>query len=172
MDRQFFKACGDGPRFLEPTDTALNDVATPVLLRIEGRRSSSPVPDLVKPLRNDGTDSMSPQPLPDATMTVRSIRCHLLRSPPAAWPVDTHGIKDWFNVQRLAGLSGAELDCQRQPCAIGDQMQFRAPAAAATAQRVIGGFVGGPVFFPRRTRLCALARWSHRYTRATTQSAP
>ena len=106
VNRQFFKARRHGTCFLEPADATFNDIAAPVLLRIEGWRSASPVPDLVKPLGNDSTDPVSSQPLPDAAMTVRSISGHLLWSAPVVWPVDAHGIQDWFSVQRLTRLPG------------------------------------------------------------------
>ena len=41
-------------------------------------------------------------------MAVCQIPRYLHGVPPAAWPADAHGIKDWFGVQRLAGQSGAE----------------------------------------------------------------
>lgn len=98
VNRQFFKACGHGTCFLEPADATFNDIAAPVLLRIEAGWSAFPVPNLIKPLGNDGADPVSSQPLPDAAMTVRSICGHLLWSAPAVWPVDARGIQDWFSV--------------------------------------------------------------------------
>lgn len=168
MDGQFLEASRNSARLLEPTDATLDDVAAPVLLRVKSRRSPPAVRDVVQPLGNDRTYPVTTQPLADAAMAVGSIPGPLLRAPPAVRPMDADGIEHRFGVQGLARLTGTELDRQRQSGAIGDQVQLRAPASAATPERVVGGFVVRQFFFPRQRRPCGHARWSHRYTTTTT----
>jgi hypothetical protein len=112
VDGQFFKASGDSTGFLEPTDTTLNNIATAVLLDIEARGTSPAVPDLITSLRNDGTDMMPAQPLPNTAMAIRPVCGHLLWTPPAARPMDAYRFEHRFSVERLTSLTCAEPDCQ------------------------------------------------------------
>lgn len=174
MYGELLEAGGDRSGFLEPTDTALDDVAAAVLLGVEFGRPAAPLRNLVASFGNDGAHMVLAEPAADASVAVASVTRKLFGTSPrrAMRLHDPDCIKHRLGKERLVSLAGTHLDGQRQPTSVGHQMQLRAPAPAATAQRVVRRLVVGKIFFPRRRRLCGRVRSSRRYTTATSRSRP
>lgn len=145
MNGELLEAGGYRSPFLEPADTTLDDVAPAILLSIEGWGTTSAAGNLVAALRNDRSHVMSSQPLTNASMAVGFVPRHPLRALArnSSRPSDAHGIEYGFGIQCLVGLPSTELDRQRQPGAISDQVQLCAPSPSAAPQRVILWFLIG-----------------------------
>lgn len=151
MQREFFIACGDASRFLEPADAALDHIALAISVVVQGPRR------LVSPRGNHAVHMMAREPEPQRRVAVASVARERCRALPGSAPPlrDPDRIEHGFEKARLIGLTRTGEDGERQSVPVADQVQLGAEAAATAPQRVIGRLAGGRIFFPPLRRPCA-----------------
>lgn len=108
---------GQAAPLLGTTDAPLDSVALFVCLGVEGGRAASiatspqPVSDLIRRLRNDGTDPALTKMSADRAGGIRAIRQDGLRSSPRPAGSATRNLDaryDGFESWRITGLTGSD----------------------------------------------------------------
>lgn len=186
MDGQLLEAHSDPTSFLEPSDAALDDVATAIGDAIKGERSTTSNPPVGGAClrRDDRPYVMRSQPPTDEGNVVPFVPCHHVGAP--ARTTTSSCLRRALDrrehrccIAGLLRLPGTHLHGQGQASPVGDQVQLRGEPTTATPERVIRGLGQvasavreGQVFSPRPRRVYARGRWNRQYTRASSRSAP
>lgn len=149
---RFVEPRRQAPMLFEPPDQPFDRVPPRVLIPLKHRRTPTAAPLLPGsqlPLWDDSPDPTLAQPGPDPLGVVPAVGEQPLRT---ARGLDERA--DGLELRRLALLAGREMDCQRQPVPIADNVELGAQPAPASPERLaFGRGVGVPLFrAPEATR--------------------
>ena len=159
VDGKFFIARRDAPVFLEPPNAAFDNVTLSVGVPVKFYGAPPMAADFIRLLRNDGLDSVLPQPLSNAGVAVSFVPSQTVGTPAGSTArlIDPHALHELFKAGRFMTLPWSQMDCERQAVAIGHQVQFGGKPPPGAAQRLIYGFAA-TVFFraPAAARLARI----------------
>lgn len=159
IDGKFFIARRNAPVFLEPSNAAFNNITLPVGFTVKLYGTATMTVDFIGFLRNDGLDSVPPQPFSNAGNTVSFVPGQAVGTPAGSTArlVDPHTLHHLFKAGGFMTLSWSQMNRERQAIAIGHQVQFGGKPAPGAPQSLIYGFAAA-VFFraPAAARLARI----------------
>lgn len=120
---------------LEPPDQALDRVPMSVERLVEHRRAAPTAalsPRAQLPLRDHRPDPMRPEPRPDPLGVVAPVSDQALRAP-RRLDESTDGLE----LGRLAPLPAREVDREREPVPVADDVELRAQPPPAPPERLV-----------------------------------
>ena len=139
VDGKFFIARRDAPVFLEPPNAAFDNVTLPVGVAVKFYGAPTMTADFIRLLRNDGLDSVLPQPFSNAGVAVSFVPGQAEWTPAGSTArlIDPHALQHLFKAGGFMTLPWSQMNSERQAVAIGHQVQFGGKPAPGTAQRLI-----------------------------------
>lgn len=131
--REFVVAGRDPAPLLEVRESALDDVATAVVGRVERGRApargaaTEAVADLVGRLRDDGADAAIAQVLPDRAGGVGLVAADRVgsRSRSSGWTGDAELLEERDQRGRVTGLPWCDGDDEREPSSVDEVVELR-----------------------------------------------
>src|SRR5437762_4604415 len=147
VDGQLLEPGRDTPALLEPAGALFDGATAAVGAAIE--LMSAIVGPLVLAARDDHSNGMAMQPVPDATVAIALVARHRGRALPRrpARLSDRHAVHDRVDLRRLVDLARRDVRGEGNAATVSDQVELAPESAARATQRVVGGFSGAP-FFP------------------------